>query len=175
MSKKPKHEAHKKTNHEAHVFYPDTRFERQARRPGGVLREKALQRAQASVDEMKVGFPDWLDRELQELSAMIAQLNSEDKSALDRAYLSCAQLRDVGATMGYELVTFVAKNLCDILDALKAVAIYDKNMIDCHVNALYLARTEAYRSLRPEQVPEMALGLRRVVELASTNQTKDSE
>jgi hypothetical protein len=40
-------------------------------------------------------------------------------------------------------------------------------MIDCHIDALFLARTDRYRHLRPEQLPEMTSGLRRVVERAS--------
>jgi hypothetical protein len=69
--------------------------------------------------------------------------------------------------MDFELVTFVANNLCEILDAMKAGAVYDKDAIDCHMDALLLARTEPYRRLRPEQVPEMSSGLRRVGELVS--------
>jgi hypothetical protein len=78
-------------------------------------------------------------------------------------------LRDVGGTMGYELVSFIASNFCHILDAIKAGAAYDKDMIDCHMDALLLARTEQYRHLTPDQVPEMASGLRRVVELAKAS------
>lgn len=77
--------------------------------------------------------------------------------------------------MSFELITFVANNLCEILDAIKAGAVYDKDMIDCHINAFFLARTDQYRHLRPEQVPEMASGLRRVVELASIAPTQQGE
>jgi hypothetical protein len=153
----------------ATLFYADTRFEKLARRPGGVEREEALERAQASVDELKTDFADWVEREFDMLNAALAKLSSRptDKMALEDANRSCAQLRDVGGTMGYELVTFVAKTLCEILDAYIAGAPYDKEVIDCHINALLLAKTEPYRHLRPDEVPEMTDGLLRVVELAS--------
>ena len=159
----------KNTNNEARTFFADTRFERMARRPGGTTRAQAVSRAQAHVDEIKAEFPEWLDLELQELSAAIQQAegSSFDLSWHERAYRSCCQLRDVGATMDYELVTFIANNLCEILDVIKTGTAYDRDMINCHVDALFLARTEQYRHLRPEQVPEMASGLRRVVQLAS--------
>ena len=104
---------------------------------------------------MKPDFVDWLDRELQELSASIEQLaaNPGDAAALERAHQACCQLRDVGATMGYELVTFIADNFCDMLDAIKAGAAYDKDMIDCHMDALLLARTEQYRHLTSRPGP----------------------
>lgn len=166
-----------KKGQEGHIFFVDTRFQRMARRPGGLTREDALARAHAQVDQLKPDFSGWLDREMQELSAALSQIegNCTDALALDRAYLSCSQLRDVGTTMGFALVTLVANNLCDILDAIKAGTDYDKDMIDCHLNALILARTDAYRNLRPEQVPEMTSGLRRVVELASNPSTRKSK
>ena len=156
----------KNTKHEARTFFADTRFERMARRPGGVTREQAVARAQIQIDEIKAEFPKWLDLKLQELSAAIKQAegSSFDSSWHERADGISCQLRDV---MDYELVTYIAYHLCKILDAIKTGVAYDREMINCHVDALYLARTEQYRHLRPEQVPEMASGLRRVAELVS--------
>ncbi len=153
----------------ANIFYADTRFERQARRTGGIERDQALQRAQAEVEELKTDFGVWIDQEFEKLNDALAQVasNPKDKAALERAHDSCAQLRDVGGTMGYELVTFIARTLCDILEAYAAGAAYHQNVIDCHVNAFMLARLEQYRHLRPDQVPEMTSGLLRVVELTS--------
>ena len=167
----------KESKHDPNTFYVDTRFQKMARRPGGVAREQALASAQAQVEELRLDFTDWLNREMQDLCVALEDIdvNPSDSLALDRAYRSSAQLRDVGTTMGFELVTFVASNLCEILDAIKNGAAYDKDMIDCHVSALLLARTEPYRHLRPEQIPEMASGLRRVVELASIAPAQDSE
>jgi chemotaxis protein histidine kinase CheA len=162
-------------NRDAAIFPVDTRFQQMARRPGGVPRERALEAAQRHLDELKPDFNNWLVRELQELATSVQQVsdNPGDADALDRAQQACNQLRDVGSTMGYELVTFVANNFCDILDAVKAGAAYDQNVIDCHMDALTLARTDAYRSLRPEQVPEMARGLRRLVALAIARSARE--
>lgn len=159
----------KSTNPEARIFFANTRFEKMARRPGGVPREQALAQAQAKIDKLKSGFSGWLDQELQELKAALSKVESDssDKLSLEWAYRNCSELRDVCAAMGYELVTFIAKNLCKIIAGIKTGATYDKDMIDCHINAFSLARTDQYRDLRPEQVPEMASGLRRVVELAT--------
>jgi hypothetical protein len=153
------------------IFSVDTRFQQLARRPGGVTRERAIEIAERHIEELKPDFGDWLDRELQELAASIRQLSANPGNAapLERAQQTCCQLRDVGATMGYELLSFIASNFCHILDAIKAGAAYDKDMIDCHMDALLLARTEQYRHLTPDQVPEMASGLRRVVELAKAS------
>ncbi len=161
----------KQSKDEAHTFFVDTHFQKMARRSGGVPRELAIERAQAQVDELKPEGANWLDRELQEFDAAVRQIggNFSDISELDHIHESCCQLRDVGATVGFELFTYIASNLCEILDAIKAGAAYDKNMVHCHVDALLLAIKDPYRNLRPEQLPEMTAGLRRVVELASTS------
>jgi hypothetical protein len=157
------------TDRDPNIFPVDTRFQQLARRPGGVTRERAIESAERHIEELKADFGDWLDRELQDLSASIRQLaaNPDNAVSLEQAQQACSQLRDVGATMGYELVTFIANNFCHVLDAMAGAA-YDKDMVDCHMDALLLARTDQYRHLTPDQVPEMTSGLRRVVELANT-------
>jgi hypothetical protein len=153
---------------EARIFFVDNRFPRMARRPGGIPRHQAISNAQAQIDGLKQDFDNWLDPELIEFSAEILQAEQNPGAAqfLDNAFRRCCQLRDVGETMGYALVSFIANNLCDILEALKAGAPYDKDLIDLHISALFLARTERYRGLRPDQVPEMTAGLQRVAKIA---------
>ena len=124
---------------------------------------------------MKADFSDWIDKEFDSLNEALKEIDSnpKNKPAMERAFHSCAQLRDVSGTMGYELVTFVARTLCDILEAYIAGAAYDKEVVECHSNAFMLARMEQYRHLTPEEVPEMTAGLLRVVEIASIIPSKE--
>ena len=155
-------------NREARIFDADTRFVRMARRAGGVTREQALAKADAHIEELKTEFVDWLDRELEQLRTAVARIEADpsDMEVVNHANSNCLQLRDLGSTMGFELVSFVAESLCAILETIKAGAAYDKDMIDCHIDALFLVKTDRYRALTPGHVPEMSAGLRRIVELA---------
>jgi hypothetical protein len=154
---------------EAVIFSVETRFQRLARVPGGISREQAIEKAQAQLDTLKPGFEDWLDQELQELSTVVkrALAGEGEPDWIDVANHHCRRLRDVGATMGFELVSFVANALCDIFDAISAGAVGNTDSIACHMDALKLARQEAYRHLKPEQLPELSSGLRRVADLVS--------
>jgi hypothetical protein len=40
-------------------------------------------------------------------------------------------------------------------------------VIECHIDALFMAKQNAYRNIRPEHVPEMTSGLHRMLERAS--------
>jgi hypothetical protein len=152
---------------DARIFSVDNRFTKLARRPGGPSRDQAIERAQTTLDDNKLGFGDWLDEELRQLGDAIercASQDTRDSEAADAARLHCRHIRDVGTTMGYELASFVANNLCEIFASIKAGAEYRGDLVDCHFQALLLAKQEQYRNLRPEQLPELSSGLRRVAE-----------
>ena len=155
---------------DSNMFLVDSYFQRMARRSGGVPREQALENAQVAIDKIKMSFSDWLDGELEDLIAEIRRgrsVSSGDVSWAETAAMHSRRMRDVGTTMGFELVTFIAKNLCEIFGAIVAGASSRNDMIDCHIDALMLAKQEQYRHLRPEQLPELSSGLRRVLEVAS--------
>lgn len=156
---------------EARIFPVETRFQRLARRAGGIPRDQAIENAWAKVEEIKPGFDDWLNKELQSLADVIGAAQAGDAPAdwIERANAHSRQLRDVGTTMGFELLTFIANSLCEVLDAVAAGAECNMETIACHLDALFLARQRPYRSLKPEQVPELTSGLRRIVDQVSTS------
>src|SRR5262249_43292782 len=123
--------------------------------------------AQTTIEENKLGFDDWLDRELRQLNDAIercASPETRDSETIDVADLHCRHIRDLGTTMGYELASFVSNNLSEIFASIKSGAEYRRDLVDCHFQALLLAKQERYRNLRPEQLPELSSGLRRVAE-----------
>lgn len=151
------------------IFYADTKFERKARAPGGVSREQALQNAQEAVGSLEPEFSVWIGREVDRLIADMAEvaLDPSKPVALERAKMSCAQLRDVGDTMGYHLVTYIAKMFFSIIEAVIAGAVYDQSVADCHLAALKLALSDEYRNCHPQDLPEMTMGLARISELTT--------
>lgn len=152
------------------TFLVDSHFQKMARRAGGVPRNQAMENAQIAMDTIKLSFRDWLDSEIESLTAQIQKGRSapaSDVSWVDAALTHARQMRDVGTTMGFELVTFISSNLCEIFEGIKAGAGARNEMIDCHIDALFLAKQEQYRHLRPEQIPELSTGLRRVLEVAN--------
>jgi len=153
-------------NQQAREFAVETDFHRKAGRPGGVTRRQAVGRARAQIETLQSEFTDWLNEGLIRLQAAIqlVEIYPENDTLLDDAFRSSRELRDVGTTMGYALVTFVADRLCDVLDAVRDGASYDKELISCHLDALQLARQDSYKNVSPEQVPELCDGLRRAAE-----------
>lgn len=150
----------------AREFSVETDFQRKVLRPGGVTRHQAIGRARAQIDTLKDEFGDWLNSEMRRLDAAIerTRANPANQASFDDTFRSSRQLRDVGTTMGYELLTFVAASLCTILDAIRSGADYDQKLIDCHLDALHLASKDSYRNVSPKQVPDLCEGLRHAAE-----------
>jgi hypothetical protein len=156
-------------NNEARIFSAKTRFQTLARRPGGVPRTLAVETAQSKIEETKLGFDDWLDGELNELIGWIERAKSGEavEGWIEAAQFHANQLRDVGTTVGFELLTFISNTLCTILDGIKAGAECNMESLTCHIDSLLLIRQKQYRHLRPDQVPELSRGLHRVAESVS--------
>ena len=151
------------------IFSVKTRFQQLAQRPGGVPREVAIKQAETQMQGFKTEFVDWVDRELQELARAFRRIGSghADSTQIDEIHRRCRDLRDTGTTMGLMLITFIADNLCKVLDTMKEGAPYDAEVIDCHIDALFLAKQDAYRNIKPDQVPEMTRGLHRMLDRAN--------
>lgn len=159
---------------EARIFAVETRFQKKARRADGVPRDQAIDKAQAQIDKVKPQVDDWLDRELQELARLVADVRAGDAEPnwIAAANSRSRQLRDIGTTMNLELMSFVADSLCELLDSIDAGNECNMDAIACHIDSLTLSRQENYRYMRPEQVPELTEGLRRVANRATTEPSR---
>jgi hypothetical protein len=163
---------------EARTFTVESRFQKLARRPGGVSRDEAIERAQSAIEDVKPGFVDWLDGEVKELTALTRKASAgefTDTKWVTSADTHSRRIRDVGTTMGYQLLSFVANSLCETFEAIEGGFEYRADLVDCQVEALLLAKQERYRNMRPDQVPELSAGLRQVVQRAGQSSDGSSD
>jgi len=152
---------------EARVFPVETSFQKRARQPGGIPRDKALEYAQSRVEEIRPDFEDWAGARLQALADVIeqAEAGNAPDDWIDSANLHSRHLRDVGTTMGFELLSYIANSLCEVLDAMATGAKYSMDTIICHRDALHLSWQQPYRDMKPDQVPDLISGLRRIADV----------
>jgi len=146
---------------QARVFHANTQFEVLARRPGGVLRDKAIDNATKGIETIKPELIFWLKQGASKLDLAIQEtwISLEDKDRFDTAIKLSVALRDVGATLGFPLLSFITGNLCEILEAQKQGAAFRKDIIDCHRMALVLSVQDDYRKSNPDELPVLKSGL----------------
>jgi hypothetical protein len=149
----------------ARIFAVDTRFQKLARREGGVPRDRAIEQARIGIEDVKSNFDDWLALELKEFKSLMKKVDGAEASAdwIKTVNFHSRQLRDSSTTFGFELLAFIARSLCEILDSVEAGSECSMESITCHIESLFLAGQISYRHLKPEQVPELTEGLHRVV------------
>lgn len=147
------------------IFDVETRFQQRAKRRGGLSRERAIETAQAQIEKIKPGFEQWLDDELKEFKSLMERAETGEGAPgwIEDMDFRARQLRDSATTLGFELLSFVATSLCEILESAQAGNACNVEAIRCHVDALLLAGRKSYRRLRPDQVPDLTDGLHRVV------------
>jgi hypothetical protein len=147
------------------IFTVDTRFQKLARREGGVPRDKAIEQAQIQIEDAKSNFDGWLALELIEFKSLMKKVDGAEASTdwIKTVNFHSRQLRDSSTTFGFELLAFIARSLCEILDSIEAGSECNMESITCHIESFFLAGQTSYRHLKPEQVPALTEGLHRVV------------
>lgn len=155
--------------HSAKIFHPNNAFDSKINTPGGIPMEEALNRATAAIEQARPDIEIWMDTALAEIGRVAASVKAKgiEGESLEMLKRNASYLHDLGTTMGFPLITFVAKNFCDVLETVQSNSPSGRAMIECHASALALARHDKYRNLKPEQVADLTEGLLSVLKIAT--------
>lgn len=105
-----------------------------------VFSEDAVARAEKTLEAMSGSFEQWLDADIAKLHA--ARLNATSAGwtdlAIDALWRAAHDLKGMGGTYGYPIVTQLAASLCRLTetDAGKAATRLNPGLVDAHVDAL---------------------------------------
>ena len=152
-------------NDNVRIYPVVTRFQRAALRPGGISRDEAIAEANAALERLKPEFDDWIHSEVEALRRVLpwASDGAPDHDWTTAASVHCGRLRDVGMTAGYELISFVAGSMCEILETDEAATPRGIESLKCHFDALQLVRNPQYYRLHAKDLPELKHGLLRML------------
>lgn len=108
-----------------------------------VFNADAVARADKTLEAMSGSFEKWLEADIAKLQT--ARLAVEDQQwsndALDALWRAAHDLKGMGGTYGYPIVTQLAASLCRLTetDAGKAAAREQSDLVNAHVDALRAA------------------------------------
>jgi chemotaxis protein histidine kinase CheA len=125
---------HSKVEH----FTPPNRLKLKLGKSLGGFDASALARAEAAMAAMSDQFGDWLNDEMNKLEAahrVIQQPGIGDKEMED-FYRRAHDLKGLGTTYGYPIVSEFAGSLCRLLDNPAARARAPRQVLDAHVAAI---------------------------------------
>jgi hypothetical protein len=140
------------------TFFPETKLAKLAARPGGLMRDIAIENALKSIEAMRGEGDDAIRREMDEIDKIMAGLQKyrmpadQMKMVLHRADL----IVTLAATFGYEPLARCMRSLCDVADGLLTNGLEDGAPIAVHVRSMRLLAPGS-AALSPPQV-EVVLG-----------------
>ena len=104
----------------------------------GGIDASAIAKAEAALQAMSAQFGQWLNDELVKLDAAHAAVRAQGMTGEtgDNLYCRAHDLKGLGATYQYPLVTRLAGSLCKLLDDASKRAAAPMVLVDAHVDAI---------------------------------------
>jgi hypothetical protein len=104
----------------------------------GAIDPAAIAKAEAALKSLSGNFAEWLADEVAKLEAARQKVRSEGMTpeAGENLYLRAHDLKGLGATYEYPLVTRIAGSLCKLIDDPAKRADAPLFLIDAHIDAI---------------------------------------
>ena len=100
--------------------------------------DKSVARAEAALEDLSVHFNEWLISEIARLEDQHKRLRAEGitPETLEALYFSVHDLKGLGSTYGFPLVTRLAGSMCKILEEEQKRLKVPQSLIDAHIHAI---------------------------------------
>ena len=104
----------------------------------GVIDPAAIAKAEAALKSLSGNFAEWLADEVAKLEAARQRVKTEGLTpeAGENLYLRAHDLKGLGATYEYPLVTRIAGSLCKLIDDPAKRAEAPLFLVDAHIDAI---------------------------------------
>ncbi|MGY6533024.1 Hpt domain-containing protein [Glycocaulis sp.] len=108
----------------------------------------AIARAEAALEEIKHEFRNWLGEEVNKLEAALTRVHSEglEGDAGDELFTVAHDLRGLGTTYDYPLVTRMAASLSRLVETSEKRASVPLELVEAHVGAIRAALRQNIRT-----------------------------
>lgn len=110
----------------------------------GAIDASAIAKAEAALKSLSGNFAQWLQDEILKLEAARKQVKDVgvNVETMENLYLRCHDLKGLGTTYGYQLITRIAASLCRLIDEKDKRLTAPMNLVDAHIDAIKAAVRE---------------------------------
>jgi predicted pyridoxine 5'-phosphate oxidase superfamily flavin-nucleotide-binding protein len=107
----------------------------------GAIDPAAIAKAEAALKSLSGNFAEWLADEVAKLEAARQRVRAEGLTAeaAESLYLRAHDLKGLGATYEYPLVTRIAGSLCKLIDDPAKRAAAPMGLVDAHIDGIKAA------------------------------------
>jgi hypothetical protein len=107
----------------------------------GAIDPAAIAKAEAALKSLSGNFAQWLNDEIAKLEAARTVVRTDGATAetMESLYLRAHDLKGLGATYGFPLITRIAGLLCRLIDDKAKRLQAPMGLIDAHIDAIKAA------------------------------------
>src|SRR5436190_4927350 len=107
----------------------------------GAIDPAAIAKAEAALKSLSGNFAQWLNDEVSKLDAARQAVRTEGMTTetMESLYLRAHDLKGLGATYGFPLITRIAGLLCRLIDDKSKRLEAPMDLVDAHINAIKAA------------------------------------
>ena len=104
----------------------------------GALDQEAIAKAEAALADLSSQFETWLTDEIGKLDAVYATIKAQGltRENADALFYRAHDLKGLGTTYGYPLITRVAGSLCKMMDDENKRTEAPRALVDAHLDAI---------------------------------------
>lgn len=108
----------------------------------------AIARAEAALKSLSSNFGQWLADEITKLEAarQLVKTQGITPESMENLYLRAHDLKGLGTTYGYQLITRIAGSLCRMIDDKEKRAATPLELVDAHIDAIKAAVRDDIKS-----------------------------
>lgn len=114
----------------------------------GAIDPAAIAKAEAALKSLSGNFTQWLNDEIAKLEAARQTVHNEGATAetMESLYLRAHDLKGLGATYGFPLITRIAGLLCRLIDDKSKRLQAPILLVDAHIDAIKAAARDDIKS-----------------------------
>ena len=114
----------------------------------GAIDPAAIAKAEAALMSLASNFTQWLADEITKLEAARANVKTGGMTVetMENLYLRAHDLKGLGTTYGYQLITRIAGSLCRMIDDKEKRITAPLELVDAHIDAIKAAVRDDIKS-----------------------------
>ncbi len=108
----------------------------------------AIAKAEAALKSLSSNFSQWLNDEIVKLenARQTVRTDGANTETMENLYLRAHDLKGLGTTYGYQLITRISASLCRLIDDKEKRAGAPLDLIDAHIDAIKAAVRDDIKS-----------------------------
>ena len=114
----------------------------------GTIDPAAIAKAEAALKSLASNFAQWLNDEIVKLetSRQTVRAQGVTTETMENLYLRAHDMKGLGTTYGYQLITRIAGSLCRLIDDKEKRATVPLELVDAHIDAIKAAVRDDIKS-----------------------------